>query len=127
VEADRSEMTTDASDPTKATLASDDSEEVEYVPPPPLPIATYGGNDTTTDPEVAQDVSAFTTFRYGSGFFSCQTKHGRRAVRRSLRVRSHQRSPPTERAPSRLDITGTIQILDSKQRKVRRSARHLKY
>ncbi len=64
-------------------------------------------DETQTDPEVAQDVSAFTTFRYGSGFISCKTKHGRKAVRcPSLHVQtSHKRSRPTERAPSRLDIT----------------------
>ncbi len=48
-------------------------------------------DETLTDPEVAQDVSAFTTFRYISGFFSCETKHGRRAIRRSMCVQSHQR------------------------------------
>ena len=114
------EVPTEESAASAASTASTNVSEEEGQP--------QGTTDETlTDPEVAQDVSAFTTFRYGSGFFSCETKHGRRAVRRSLRVRSHQRSPPTERAPSRLDITGTVQVLDSKQRKVRRCARHLKY
>jgi hypothetical protein len=114
------EVPTEESAASAASTASTNVSEEEGQP--------QGTTDKTlTDPEVAQDVSAFTTFRYGSGFFSCETKHGRRAVRRSLRVRSHQRSPPTERAPSRLDITGTVQVLDSKQRKVRRCARHLKY
>ncbi len=114
------EVPTEESAASAASTASTNVSEEEGQP--------QGTTDETlTDPEVAQDVSAFTTFRYGSGFFSCATKHGRRAVRRSLRVRSHQRSPPTERAPSRLDITGTVQVLDSKQRKVRRCARHLKY
>jgi len=114
------EVPTEESAASAASTASTNVSEEEGQP--------QGTTDETlTDPEVDQDVSAFTTFRYGSGFFSCETKHGRRAVRRSLRVRSHQRSPPTERAPSRLDITGTVQVLDSKQRKVRRCARHLKY